>query len=125
MSAATRREPGSKVAVGDPDARVHHTHLTHRLEYPLRERVVTTEVARGTTRVENEQRPGRSSTSCGTSCSTARTHRLERARVRRIVGVDDGELRAPRLGFTSPQTSRHSFATRFGRRRLHDGTTIS
>ena len=119
-----RREPGREVAVGDPDAHVHHSRVAHHLEDPPRERVVTTEVARGTARGERAT-PRAIEHDLRHELFDRAHHGLELARVRRVVGVDDGELRAPRLGFTPPQPSRHSFPTRFDRRGLHHRTTIT
>ena len=119
-----RGEPGSEITVSDPDARVHHTCLAHHLEYPARERIVTTEVARGTARGERTT-SGPVEHELWYELFDHAHHHLERARVRRVVGVDDRELRAPRLGLTPSEPSRHSFTTCFNRRRLHDRTTIT
>ena len=119
-----RREPGREVAVGDPDARVRHSGVAHHLEDPLRQRVVTAEVAGGAARGKRAT-PRAIEHDLRHELFDRAHHVLELARVRRIVGVDDGELRAPRFGFTPPEPSCHSFPTGFDRHGLHHRTAIT
>lgn len=90
----------------------------------MRERVVTAEVTSRAVRRER-QASWTLEDQLGNELLDGAHHRLERARVGGVVGIDDAQPGTARFGLALAKTPRHALVTRFRGRRQYDTTAIA